>query len=145
MRIYARRKAREFIVQALYQWQVTQDSANSLEAQFESAINPRKVDVAYFNRVLEGCLAHAEELNNWIVKWSQRELSQLTMVEKAVLMLAFYEMAHVLEVPYQVIIDEALELDKHFGAAEGFKLVNGVLDQAAKALRLEEYRKNKEV
>lgn len=143
MKIYARRKARELAVQALYQWQVTKDDISVLAAQFEGTLNPRKVEATYFKRLLKGCLEHVAELNEWIVKWSKRDLDQLTIVEKAVLMLAFYEMAYVLEVPYQVIIDEALELDKHFGATEGFKLVNGVLDQAAKTLRSEEYRKNR--
>ena len=139
MNKYARHKARSLVAQALYQWQITQDSYTVLAGQFAEHLNPRKVDAAYFQQVLMGCLAHYQELMKLIITLAEREAEQLTLVEKAVMLLATYELQFKLDVPYEVVINEALELDKKFGAVEGYRVVNAVLDRAAKQLRASEY------
>ncbi len=139
MNRYARHKARALVIQALYQWQITGDGYAVLEKQFEEHLNPRKVEVAYFKNALLGCLTHQTELLPFIASLAQREIEQLTLVEKAVMLLAVYETKFKDEVPFEAIIDEALELDKKFGSLEGYRVVNGILDQAAKQLRAAEY------
>lgn len=138
---HARHKARSLMVQLLYQWQVTHDDYQSLVAQATTWLGPRQADMAYLQTTLAGCLHHQTELMDLITQLAQRESQQLALVEKAVLLLALYEMQFIPDLPYQIIINEAIELDKKFGSAEGYRMVNGVLDQAAKRLRPKEYGK----
>lgn len=139
MNKYARHKARALVIQALYQWQITGDDFVVLESQFAEYLNPRKVEVDYFKRTLLGCLTHYADLLQLIVVLAQRNAEHLTLVEKSVMLLATYELKFNLDIPYEVVINEALELDKKFGSLDGYRVVNAVLDQAAKQLRKIEY------
>lgn len=138
MNPYARRKARKIAVQAIYQWQITQDPINHVAAQFLIGANPKKIDIEYFIDITNGVANYVAELDKNIEIFLDRKFGDLDMVELAVLRLAAYELLYKKDVPYKVIINEALDLTKIYGSVEGFKYVNGILDKVAKVLRVEE-------
>jgi N utilization substance protein B len=133
--IKARHKARCFALQAIYQWQFTQDSANHILTQFQTEMDMHKADLEYFTELLKGVIAQVADIDEQMKPVLDRSVSGLNQVELAVLRIAIYELIHRIDVPYKVILNEALELTKMFGAAEGFKYVNGVLDKLARKLR----------
>ena len=133
--LYARRKARKLAVQAIYQWQITQDSIDYIVAQFLQTANPKKIDLEYFNNVVIGVAANVADLDENLKQSLDRQLTALDMVELAVLRLAIYEFLHKPDVPCRVVINEALDLTKLYGSIDGFKYVNGVLDKVARVLR----------
>lgn len=131
----ARTRARGQLVQALYQEQFTGDAAGALEEQF-LAHGLGEADVAYFREVLPAVLARKEELDGRLEPLLDRPLVQLDPVERAVLRLATYELTERLEVPYRVVIHEAVELAKRFGAEQSHRYINGVLDRLAGGVTL---------
>lgn len=135
MRPQMRRKARFLAVQAIYQWQLTADSVSSIKAQFTEKINPKKTDEEYFNYLVDGVIKNVGRINETVIPFLDRKIDDLDEVELAVIRLAIYELMESLDVPYKVIINEALELTKEFGSVDGYKYVNGVLDKAAKEIR----------
>lgn len=132
-----RTKARELAVQAIYQWQLTLHSIAELQAEIAvlSTLDD-SVDHDYFDNLLQGVIQHVNECDNTIQTVSARKIDELDGVERAILRLATFEFNHHPELPYRVIINEALELTKCFGSVDGFKFVNGVLDKVAKAREL---------
>lgn len=134
----ARRKARRFATQALYQWQMTSDGLSGIEAQFRTDNDMRKTDVAYFHEILHGVPAYIEELDAAIRPFLDRDLNELDQVERAILRLSTYELLKRMDVPYRVVINEGIELAKTFGATESHKYVNGVLDKVAQRARYAE-------
>jgi N utilization substance protein B len=130
-----RKKARKYAVQGIYQWQLSGNPINDIEFQFLETINSKKVDVVYFQEILVNCLTSITEIDDLLTPNVTRDLSEVNPVELAVLRLACYELKNRIDVPYKVVINEALELTKTFGAEEGHKFVNGVLDKVAKELR----------
>ena len=135
MKPHARHKARALAIQALYEWQLSGSDAYAIESQFLSEQNLKRVDVEYFRTLLQGVTAHEEEIDQKMAPFLSRTKEELSPVELSVLRLAVFELMHRLDIPYRVVINEALELAKQFGAADGFKFVNGVLDKVAKKLR----------
>jgi N utilization substance protein B len=131
----ARRKAREFALQALYQWEVSKDSITDIEAQFLQNPYLVQADIPYFRELVHEIPAHREQLDNWINPYLDRPQAELNPVELAILHIGTYELGFRPEIPYKVIINEALELAKNFGATEGHKYVNGVLDKVSHKLR----------
>jgi transcription antitermination protein NusB len=138
VKITPRHRAREIALQAIYQWQFTDDPSTKLELQFSQDINPKKVDIAYFIKLLKGVIKESSTLDETMLPILDRKLSDLNPVELAVLRLAIYELIYNLDVPCKVVINEALELAKTFGSIEGFKYVNGILDKVARKLREQE-------
>jgi len=138
MHHHTRHRARKLAVQAIYQWQMTQDSIDQITSQFLTEVNPKKVDLNYFSEIVNGVAKYVIELDHQMQPVLDRAVSSLDMVELAVLRLALYELIHRLDVPYKVVINEALNLTKIFGSVDGFKYVNGVLDKLAKRLRSDE-------
>lgn len=136
-----RKKARSLAVQAIYQWQFTCDSANKIIAHFLAEINEKKTDVDYFADLVNGVLTNVSSIDAEFTQFLDRDFSELDQIELAILRIAVYEFLYRLDVPYKVIINEALELTKTYGSIEGFKYVNGILDKAAKKLRATEQRK----
>jgi len=132
---HARRKARSLALQALYQWQLTAEEITKIKLQFIDKINPKKVDAVYFDELLSGIIKNITTINEIITPVLDRKLNELDEVELAIIRLAVYELKYRLDVPYRVIINEALELTKKFGSIEGYKYVNGVLDKIARLLR----------
>ncbi|AJQ94296.1 transcription antitermination factor NusB [Gynuella sunshinyii] len=133
-----RRKARKLALQALYQWHMAETSVSALVAQFLADNNMEKIDQEYFTEVVRGVPAEKSSLDDKIAGHIDRELSRLTPIELAVLRMGTYELLHRLDVPYRVIINEGVELTKAFGATDGHKYVNGVLDKLAQELRITE-------
>jgi N utilization substance protein B len=127
-----RRKARSLALQAIYQWQLTGDSAADIRNQFSEKITTKKVDLAYFHTLLDGVIAQADTIDQLFIPLLDRKIGDLDMVEIAVLRMAVYELLHRTEIPHKVVINEALELTKIFGSSEGYKYINGVLDTLVK-------------
>ncbi|MBO8124814.1 transcription antitermination factor NusB, partial [Klebsiella pneumoniae] len=131
MKPAARRRARECAVQALYSWQLSGNNIADVESEFLSEQDVKDVDVAYFRELFFGAATNAVRLDALMAPYLSRQLEELGQVEKAVLRLAMYELSYREDVPYKVVINEAIELAKVFGAEESHKFVNGVLDKAA--------------
>lgn len=128
--------ARRVTVQALYQWLVNETAPAALLRQFrEQDEGLGRADPAYFEELLNGVVDHAPELTVDIVPHLDRALNQLDPVEHAILLLGTYELRHKPEVPWKVAVNEAVNLAKTFGAEDGYKFVNGVLDKLARQLR----------
>lgn len=136
----ARRKARRFAVQAIYQWQLAGSDLTQIEAEFRADNDMSKVDLEYFQDILHGIPGNLDALDQRIEPLIDRRLNELTPVELAILRLGAYEMAHRIDVPYKVVINESVELAKMFGATDGHKYVNGVLDKLAQRDRMVEIR-----
>lgn len=136
----ARRKARRFAVQALYQWQVSGSGLNDIEAEFLVDNDMSKVDLEYFQDIFHGVPKEKSKLDEKIQPFLDRRINELTPVELAILRLGAYEMCHRIDVPYKVVINEAVELAKIFGATDGHKYVNGVLDKLAQRERMVEIK-----
>ncbi|MEC9483881.1 MAG: transcription antitermination factor NusB [Halomonas sp.] len=144
----ARHAARELAVQGLYQWQMTGKPVATLEAEFRSQVadedlevheNWIKVmeiaDLALFHELLHNVVREREALDARIAPLLDRRLDDLDPIELAILRLGAYELAMRPEVPYRVVINEGVELAKSFGATDGHKYVNGILDKLAGRLR----------
>lgn len=130
-----RRLARRLALQAIYQWQLTSMLPVEIEAQFIAAETLDKVDVTYFLELLRNIPKQAEALDGHMRHILDRPINDLNPIELAVLRIGLYEIVNRLDVPYRVVIDEALRLAKTFGTVEGFKYVNAILDKVARALR----------
>ena len=136
-----RKKARRYAIQGIYQWHMSGAAIAEIELQFLETINQSKVDIEYFREVLVNTLSQVSELDALLSPFMQREMSEVNAVELAVLRLACYELKARMDIPYKVVINEALELSKTFGIADGHKFVNGILDKLAKQLRPFEVKK----
>lgn len=134
----SRRRSREFALQALYQWQLNGSNADTLIAQLSEVEGYAKVDQEYFAELIRGTLAAAPVLEQKISCQLDRPLNELSPVERGILMLACFELVAQPDVPYRVVINEAIELAKTFGGTDGHKYVNGVLDKLAPTLRADE-------
>lgn len=134
----ARRKARRLALQALYQWHVSSTPISQIEAEFVADHDMTKVDREYFSEVLHGVPSSLSELDDHIGRYTDRPTAEMTPIELAILRMGAYEFLHRLDVPFKVIINEGVELSKVFGASEGHRYVNGVLDKLAQALRAPE-------
>ncbi|TEU25563.1 transcription antitermination factor NusB [Alkanindiges illinoisensis] len=134
----AKRKARRFALQGLYEWQMTHNPVHEIEARTRAENAMHKVDIGYYHQLLTQVIQHTTALDELIKPLIDRDLSALDGVELAALRLGAFELRDRLEVPYRVVIDEAIELAKHFGATDSHKYVNGVLDRLAQQLRAAE-------
>jgi N utilization substance protein B len=133
--VSARRKAREFAVQGLYEWLIGRADAGLVDAHVREQDGFAACDAAHFDMLLHGCIRESAELDEQLVAHLDRQTAQLSPVEHAVLMIGTYELRHCIEIPYKVAINEAVELAKSFGGTDGHKYVNGVLDKTAADLR----------
>lgn len=131
----AKRKARRFAVQGIYEWQMTRNPVHEIEARTRAANAMHKVDLNYYHELLIEVVANSDVLDALLAPVLDRELGALDGVEMATLRLGAYELKEHLEIPYRVVLDEAIELAKHFGAADSHKYINGVLDRLAQSLR----------
>jgi N utilization substance protein B len=131
----ARSLSRKLALQALYQWQLTGQTAAELRNQYAEEEGFGDADADYFRELLNGITAGAAGLDATLAGLIDRPVEQLDPVERAVLLIGLYELGQRLDVPYRVVINEGVELAKRFGATEGHKFVNAVLDRAARGLR----------
>jgi N utilization substance protein B len=131
----ARGKARRFAMQAIYQWQMTGDDVSVIEKQFTDENRFASVDADYFSELLHGSTGDTSELDKLLEKYMDRVISLVDPVERAILRLACYEFLKRLDVPYRVILNEAVTLTKKFCAAKSHTFVNAVLDKVARETR----------
>ena len=134
----ARSRARRRALQALYAWQLSNSPVEKVIEQFRAEQDMEIADLEYFEALVRGVVAHAGELDAVLVKFLDRTMEQVDPIERAVLRIAGFELAHRLDVPYRVVINEAIETTKRFGAEQGHTYVNGVLDRAAAEWRAQE-------
>ena len=136
----ARREARTLAMQALYSWHIAGQALNEIEAQFRVDNDFSKVDGAYFHEILYGVARQKSDIDGAFESLLDRPLGEIDPVELSILRLSTYELKHRIDVPYRVVINEGIELAKVFGATDGHKFVNGVLDKLAPQLRADEVR-----
>lgn len=133
-----RRRSREFALQGLYQWQLAGTGAAAIEEQLSTAKGFDKTDRNYFSALLAGAIREAQRLEQVLQPYLDRKCALLSPVERAILLIAAYELQNQPDVPYRVVINEAVELAKSYGGTDGFKYVNGVLDKLAADVRPQE-------
>ncbi|MDH2926912.1 transcription antitermination factor NusB [Lonepinella koalarum] len=130
----ARRRARECAVQALYSWAISRNEAAEVELAFVTEQDLKGVDVAYFRKLFRQTVDNLDAVDSTLTPFLDRTSEELTPIEKAILRLATYELKYELDVPYKVVINEAIEVAKTFGADDSHKYVNGVLDKVSPSL-----------
>ncbi|XZG71254.1 transcription antitermination factor NusB [Chitinibacteraceae bacterium HSL-7] len=134
-----RRRAREFAVQGIYQWQITGDTVNSIEKNLkDSSTHFGRADEALFRAIFYGVMKEPTALEARLAPFVDRPFFEVSPVEAAVLYVGAFELLHMPETPYPVIINEAIELAKTFGGTDGHRFVNGVLDKLAEGVREDE-------
>ena len=137
----ARRRARELALQGLYQWLIGKQSLEAIESHLTESEGFDRADAAHLREVLHGAIEGADDLRAEFGRFIDRGINELSPVEHAILLIGSYELKHRAEIPYRVVINEAVELAKSYGGTEGFKYVNGVLDKLALQLRPHEAAK----
>ncbi len=133
-----RHRAREFALQGLYQWLMSREDPGVIDAHIRNAHGFEKADREHFDILLHGTIRDVGSLREDIVPFIDRGIEQLSPVEHAALLIGAFELKHHVEIPYRVVINEAVELTKSFGGIDGHKYVNGVLDKLASRLRATE-------
>jgi len=134
-----RSRARRRALQALYAWQMSGGSAESVIAQFAHEQAHEVADLAYFEDLVRGVMKHVGELDAGLSPYLDRTMEEVDPIERAALRIAAYELRHRIDVPYRVVINEAISTTKRFGSEHGHTFVNGVLDHAAAAWRTAEF------
>ena len=135
MKVNPRTRARRLALQGLYEWQVSGNAPAAIEKQYLVEKELNNVDIPYFRELLAEVPKHIEELDAAIAPLLSRKLEEVDPVEQAVLRLGAYELIHQPDIPYRVVINEAVELAKMFGAEQGHRFVNGIMDRLAASLR----------
>lgn len=130
-----RARARRRAMQALYQWQMTAQSALVIAEQFFEEQNMDTTDVDYFSELLTGVVRDVVQIDEGLTPLLDRPIAQVDPIERAILRLASYELRSRLDVPFRVVLNEAIDLAKEFGAEGGHSYVNGVLDKASSLWR----------
>jgi transcription antitermination protein NusB len=131
--------ARKLALQALYRWQLNECPWQDLMSEFGDADDMPRADREYFRTLVEGVCAARPQLDARLASYADREPAQLDPIEHGILLIGLYELTSRPEVPFRVAINEAVILARRFGATDGHKFVNAVLDRAARELRPEEH------
>jgi N utilization substance protein B len=126
-----RHRAREAVIQALYQWELSGYPMTQVAAMFRADNDLKRADIAFFHDALTAIDHTHQTLVDSLKPCLSRELSELTPIERNILLLGAYELSARIDIPFKVVISEAVALSKKFGATDGHKFVNGVLDQLA--------------
>jgi len=135
---HARSRARRRALQAVYAWQLSSTGIEKLIEQFRTEQDMDVADVPYFEDLVRGVEANLGSLDEALAAFLDRDIAQVDPIERAVLRIAAYELRHRIDVPYRVVINEAIETTKRFGSEHGHTYVNGVLDHAAAQWRAAE-------
>ncbi|WP_025916596.1 transcription antitermination factor NusB [Herminiimonas sp. CN] len=130
-----RHRAREFALQGLYQWLLNNEDVGAIEAHIREAHGFGKADKEHFDALLYGVINAAASLRAELTPLIDRAISELSPIEHAILLIGAFELQNHIEIPYRVVINEAVELAKSFGGIDGHKYVNGVLDKLAGKMR----------
>ena len=139
----SRSRAREFILQALYQHLVGRNSAEAIDSFTRDLSGFHKADAAHYDALLHGCIQTAAELDALIEPKLDRKFAEISPIEHAVMWIGVYEFQHCIDVPWRVVINECIELAKEFGGTDGHKYVNAVLNGLAPKLRAVEVAADK--
>ena len=131
----ARSRSRRRALQAIYAWQLSATSEGALIAEFAHEQAHEIADLEYFEDLVRGVLRHVAELDAALADFLDRTVNEVDLIERAALRIAAYELLHRPDVPYRVVINEAIDSTKRFGSEHGHTYVNGVLDKAAAILR----------
>ncbi|CAH1904462.1 transcription antitermination protein NusB [Candidatus Nitrotoga sp. HW29] len=131
----SRRRSRELALQGIYQWRLTNDDHEQIEKQIRAEKGMGRYDAEFFSKLLRGVLTQHADIEAIVTTHLDRTLDELSPVELSVLLIGAYELIHHPEIPYRVVINEAVELAKTFGGTDGHKFVNGVLDKVAAQVR----------
>lgn len=134
----ARSRSRRRALQAIYAWQINHADERALIAQFAHEQAHEIADLEYFEDLVRGVEHNLGSLDEALQEFLDRDIAQVDPIERAVLRIAAYELRHRVDVPYRVVINEAIETTKRFGSEHGHTFVNGVLDHAAAAWRAAE-------
>lgn len=134
----ARSIARKLAMQALYQWQLTGQTAREIQGQFVESEDFKGADREHFDELVSRCIEDNEQLTAALTPYLDRPLDQLDPVESGILLIGMYELQQRIDIPYRVVINEAVDLCKRFGATDAHKYVNAVLDRAARDIRAAE-------
>lgn len=138
-----RHRAREFALQGIYQWLLNNEDSGVIDAHIREAHGFDKADREHFDALLHGAINQSIQLREEFAPFIDRGIAELSPIEHAALLIGAYEMKNHIEIPYRVIINEAVELTKSFGGQDGHKYVNGVLDKLATRLRAVEVESKK--
>jgi N utilization substance protein B len=133
-----RRRAREFALQGIYQWQFTGEGAAQVLKNLSELDEFDRADQAFLKAQLTGTIAESADLRRRIEPLIDRKWEELSPIERGIMLLAAWELVHKPDIPYRATINEAIELGKTFGGTDGHKYVNGVLDRLAAAVRADE-------
>ena len=133
--IAQRRKARHYALQALYQWHMAGARPTDIEAEFRTDYDFEVVDLEYFQAIIHGVPPLVEEIDALYAPLLDRDLDELDPIERSLLRMGSFELRDRIDVPYRVVINEAVALAKKFGASDSYKYINGVLDKLARQLR----------
>lgn len=139
----ARSRSRRRALQAVYAWQMSNSPITKVIEQFQNEQDMEIADLEYFEDLVRGVAQYHDELDAQLEKYLDRTLVQVDPIERAVLLIASYELIHRLDVPYRVVINEAIETSKRFGSDQGHTYVNGVLDKAAADWRAAEMQQKR--
>lgn len=130
-----RTKSRQFAVQALYSWLLTEQDISDIEVHFISEHDMEDADIPYFQEILHFTAAHKMALIDQMESYLTRSFRSVDPVEQAILLMGVFELEQCLNVPYRVVINESVECAKVFGAEDGHKFINGIMDKVALKLR----------
>jgi transcription antitermination protein NusB len=130
-----RSQARRAAVQALYQWQISGADLSEIERQFVEEHGLDKADPQMFHELLHEIPAHLVEIDAALAEFLDRSIGDVDCVERAVLRIGCYELLYRAEVPYRVVLNEAIKFAKEFGSVQGYRYVNGILDRVARKSR----------
>jgi transcription antitermination protein NusB len=131
----ARHRARRLALQAIYQWQLTDDAVDSIKVQYMTENDAKTFEVEYFLGCLQAVCEYARDFDAQMTPFLDRSLDSITPIELALLRMGMYELVMRLDVPYKVVINEAVGLGKLFGATDSYRYINGVLDKVAREIR----------
>ncbi|MBK8816081.1 MAG: transcription antitermination factor NusB [Methylococcaceae bacterium] len=132
--------ARKAVVQALYQWQMTGQSLINIEQQFEEEERLKGTQKSYFRELFHGVPKELDNIDTILNEFVDRPVDGIDPVERAILRIGVYELLHRPEMPYRVVLNEAINLAKHFGADGSHRYVNGILDKVAQQKRTVEIK-----
>lgn len=135
----ARKKARLLLMQAIYQWEMTGMDIYPIQQQFHAMNDMTKCDTEYFDTILLSISKIISTIDAAFEKHLDRKFNELNPIELAVIRLGTYELLHQLEIPYRIILDEAIGLTKTYGSTDGYKYVNGILNKVARDVRVIEF------
>lgn len=135
-----RKRARKLVLQALYQWQISGADISQIEAEFRSDNDFEKVDGEYFSELIRAIPKSIDTLDETFVELLDRPVHEVDPIEVCLLRMGAYELQHRIDVPYRVVINEAVELAKQFGGTDGHRYINGILDKLGARLRVAEAR-----